>query len=237
MFKPAYKRILLKLSGESLMGGSSQGLNFEASQQIAFQIKKVLDLGVQVGLVIGGGNIFRGIQGDSSYCRSSLDQMGMLATVINGIMLSEAFTKLGCDCKVLSSVDVGFFVEKFDSKLAKKYLESGSICIFVGGTGNPYFSTDSAAALRALEINADILFKATKVDGIYDKDPKRDLTAKKYEAISYDDVLRLHLNVMDATAIALCRDNHLPIRVFNVFSNDNLMSAICNLPIGTLVEG
>lgn len=237
MLRPAYKRILLKLSGESLMGESSYGVDSSASFHIASQVKHLLDLQVQVGIVIGGGNFFRGASGPKAFSRSCLDQAGMLATVMNGLMLREVFEQLNVSCKLMSAFSCSTFVEPFDCKKALLYLQEGHCVIFVGGTGNPYFTTDSCASLRALEIGAECLFKATKVDGIYDKDPRKFSDAKKYQTITYDDVLRLNLQVMDATAIALCRENKMPIRVFNVFSNEDLFKAVCNQPVGTIVNG
>ena len=233
--KPAYKRILLKLSGESLMGGQSFGVDPEACFRVASQVQLLCQLGVQVGIVIGGGNIFRGAH--ASMERTSADHIGMLATIINGISLQQAFERIECESRIMSAIACDVMAESYSWKNALHYLEKGFVLIFVGGTGNPYFTTDSAAALRALEIQAEILLKATKVDGIYDKDPVKYPNAKKFDRITYSEVLSKQLQVMDATAIALCRENHIPIRVFNLFSNEDLMKAVCNEPVGTLVEG
>ncbi len=238
MKKAAYKRVLLKLSGESLMGSESFGVDPEACFRIASQVKRLTRLGVQVGVVIGGGNIFRGAHA-AKLCmeRTPADHMGMLATIINGISLQQAFERIECESRIMSAIACDVMAESYSWKNAIHYLEKGIVLIFVGGTGNPYFTTDSAAALRALEIQAEILFKATKVDGIYDKDPKKFNDAKKFDRITYSEVLASQLQVMDATAIALCRENHIPIRVFNLFSDEDLIKAVCNEPVGTLVEG
>lgn len=237
MPKPAYKRVLLKLSGESLMGDQKFGVDPENCFRIASKVRELCDLGVQVAIVIGGGNIFRGAHA-AKLCmeRTSADHIGMLATIINGISLQQAFERTECESRIMSAISCDVMAESYSWKNALKYLEKGIVLIFVGGTGNPYFTTDSAAALRALEIQAEILFKATKVDGIYDKDPMKFKQAKKFDKISYNEVLSLELQVMDATAIALCRENHIPIRVFNLFSDEDLIKAVCNQSVGTLVE-
>lgn len=238
MLKPAYKRILLKLSGESLMGSQQFGVDPEACFRVASQVKELCNLGVQVGIVIGGGNIFRGAHAHKLCMeRTSADHIGMLATIINGISLQQAFERIECESRIMSAIACDVMAESYSWKNALHYLEKGFVLIFVGGTGNPYFTTDSAAALRALEIQAEILFKATKVDGIYDKDPIAHPGALKFDRITYSEVLEKQLQVMDATAIALCRENHIPIRVFNLFSNEDLIKAVCNEPVGTLVEG
>ncbi len=238
MLKPAYKRILLKLSGESLMGSQQFGVDSEACFRVASQVRQLCQLGVQVGIVIGGGNIFRGAQANQLCMeRTSADHIGMLATIINGISLQQAFERIECESRIMSAIACDVMAESYSWKNALDYLEKGFILIFVGGTGNPYFTTDSAAALRALEIQAEILFKATKVDGIYDKDPIAHPDASKFDRITYTEVLEKQLQVMDATAIALCRENHIPIRVFNLFSEEDLIKAVCNQPVGTLVEG
>jgi len=238
MSKPAYKRILLKLSGESLMGGQPFGVDPEACYKIASQIKQLIHLGVQVGVVIGGGNIFRGAGAAKAYMeRTPADHIGMLATLINGISLQQAFERIECDSRIMSAISCDVMAESYSWKNALKYLEKNIVLIFVGGTGNPYFTTDSAASLRALEIQAEILFKATtKVDGIYDKDPVKYKNARKFDQISYNEVLANQLQVMDATAIALCRENRIPIRVFNLFEENALLNAVCNNAVGTLVR-
>lgn len=237
MIKPAYKRILLKLSGEALMGSQQYGIDPEACFRIATQVSQLTLAGVQVGIVIGGGNIFRGASHAKLRMeRTSADHIGMLATLINGITLQQAFERISCESRIMSAISCDVMAESFSWKNAHDYLSKGIVLIFVGGTGNPYFTTDSAAALRALEIQAEILFKATKVDGIYDKDPMKFKGAKKFDRISYSQVLNSDLQVMDATAIALCRENHIPIRVFNLFSEEDLLKAVCNQPVGTIVD-
>jgi uridylate kinase len=233
MSKPAYKRILLKLSGESLMGSQSFGIDPAACLRIASQVQELSRLGVQVGIVIGGGNIFRGAH--TKMERTPADHMGMLATIINGISLQQSFEKCGFESRIMSAIACDVMAEPYSWKNALAYLDKGLVLIFVGGTGNPYFTTDSAAALRALEIKAEAVLKATKVDGIYSKDPVKYADAKKYDRISYNEVLSLQLQVMDATAIALCRENKIPIRVFNLFEDGALVKAVCDSSIGTLV--
>ncbi|MBS0624501.1 MAG: UMP kinase [Verrucomicrobia bacterium] len=238
MAKPAYRRILLKLSGEALLGSQAYGVDPGACHKIASSVKELVQLGIQVAIVIGGGNIFRGIKGAASGMkRTPADQMGMLATLMNGIALQQAFDQIHCESRIMSAIDCRVMAEPFCWKEALKYLDSGRVLIFVGGTGNPYFTTDSAAALRALEIQAEVLLKATKVDGIYDKDPMKHSDAVKFERVSYSEVLAHKLQVMDATAIALCRENGIPIRVFNLFTEQALMKAVLNQSAGTLVEG
>lgn len=236
MKKPAYKRILLKLSGEALMGDQKYGVDPAACHKIATSIHELTKIGVQVGVVIGGGNIFRGAT-KSGMERTPADHIGMLATLINGISLQQAFEGIQCESRIMSAIACDVMAESYSWKDALKYLERGIVLIFVGGTGNPYFTTDSAAALRALEIQAEILMKATKVDGIYDKDPLKFPNAVKFDQVTYSEVLASQLQIMDATAIALCRENHLPIRVFDMFSDNSLRSAVFNQPVGTLVTG
>lgn len=237
MKKPAYKRILLKFSGEALMGDQHWGVDLEACQKIARSVAELTQLGVQVGVVIGGGNIFRGVKATKSGMqRTPADHIGMLATLINGIALQQAFEQVHCDSRIMSAITLDVMAESYSWKNAIKYLEKGMVLIFVGGTGNPYFTTDSAAALRALEIQADVLMKATKVDGIYNKDPVKYPDAVKYDRVTYSEVLASNLQVMDASAIALCRENKLPIRVFNMFDH-SLKAAVFNEPVGTLVIG
>lgn len=222
-----YRRVLIKLSGEALLGAQAFGLDSRACGQIAATIQQIASLGVQVGIVIGGGNIFRGNQ--LKMDRVVADQIGMLATLMNGMALSQALT---VPSRVLSAIPS--LAEPYSHAAALRYLEQGIITIFVGGTGNPYFTTDSAAALRALEIQADVLIKATKVDGIYNKDPLKYSEAIKFDRVTYSDVLAKQLEVMDATAIALCREKHMPIRVVNMHS---LIAAVRGETVGTLVEG
>jgi len=236
--RPAYKRVLLKLSGEALMGSQKFGVDPDACHKIAEAVKELTALGVQVGIVIGGGNIFRGVKGTHQGMeRTPADHIGMLATIINGISLQQAFEKINCDSRIMSAIACDVMAECYNWKNALKYLDQGIVLIFVGGTGNPYFTTDSAAALRAFEIKAEILLKATKVDGIYDKDPLKHSDAVKFDQVSYSQVLASNLRVMDGAAIALCRENEIPIRVFNIFSDHSLKKAVCGQLVGTIVEG
>lgn len=236
--QPIYKQVLLKLSGESLMGDHHFGIDETACRQVAGAIKEAHDLGVRMGIVIGGGNIFRGSQATAfGFMRTPADHIGMLATIINGMVLHQALASLGVKSRVMSALYADSLVEKYNWEKAVHYLEQGVIVIFVGGTGNPYFTTDSAAALKASEMNADILLKATKVDGIYSEDPKKNPEAKKYSELTYSEVLIQKLNVMDATAIALCRENNIPICVFNVFHPGAIAQAVCGEATGSLVRG
>jgi uridylate kinase len=234
--KTAYKRILLKLSGESLLGKYSFGIDPDVANFIAEEIKSVADLNVQIGIVVGGGNIFRGLEADSKGIdRTSADYMGMLATVINSLALQSALEMHGLPTRVQSAIAMHEIAEPFIQRRAVRHLEKGRIVIFAGGTGNPYFTTDTAAALRAMEIKADVIMKATKVDGVYDSDPVKNKFAKMFKKISYIGVLTKNLKVMDATAISLCRDNLLPIIVFNLQKKGNIRSVICGKKIGTYV--
>lgn len=234
--KAAYKRILLKLSGEALLGRQSTGVDPEVANFIADEIKSLSDLKVQVGIVIGGGNIFRGIEASAKGMdRTTADYMGMLATVINSLALQSALEARGLPTRVQSSIEMREIAEPFIQRRAVRHLEKGRIVIFAGGTGNPYFSTDTAASLRAMEIRADVIMKATKVDGVYNADPVKDKTAVMYKNISYIDVLTENLKVMDSTAITLCRDNSLPIVVFNMQKKGNIRGVICGKKIGTYV--
>lgn len=235
--KPMYRRVLIKLSGEALMGAQNFGIEHNACDAIARAIKEVYDLGVQVGVVVGGGNIFRGTQAkDFGFARTPADHIGMLATTINGLILQQSLSVLEVPSVVMSALS-NSFVEKYSWSQAMQEIQNGKIVIFVGGTGNPYFTTDSAAALRATEIGAEILMKATKVDGVYTDDPKKNPSAQKFEKLTYLDALSLELSVMDATAIALCRENKIPIYVFNLFQKGSFLSAICQGKGGTLVTG
>jgi uridylate kinase len=232
-----YKRILLKLSGEALMGSQKYGIDQPACQKIATDVVELCQLGVQVGIVIGGGNIFRGVKASAAGMkRTPADHIGMLATLINAIALQQAFEKLGYPSRIMSAIAVVGIAEAYSWQAALDTLKQGAVLIFAGGTGNPYFTTDSAAALRACEIQAEILLKATKVDGIYNKDPAKYPDARKFDRLSYSDVLTQQLGVMDAAAIALCRENRLPICVFNVFSDRSLKKAVFSEPVGTIVE-
>ena len=236
--KVVYKRILLKLSGEALLGKQSSGVDPEVANYIAAEIKSLADLNVQIGIVVGGGNIFRGLEASSKGMdRTSADYMGMLATVINSLALQSALEMSGIATRVQSAIKMHQIAEPFIQRRAIRHLEKGRIVIFAGGTGNPYFTTDTAASLRAMEIKADVIMKATKVDGVYDRDPVKDKNAVMFENIKYIDVLTKNLKVMDATAISLCRDNSLPIIVFNLQKKGNIRSAICGKKIGTYIGG
>jgi uridylate kinase len=234
--KPAYKTVLLKLSGEALMGEQEFGISSEVITSYANQIKEVTELGVELAVVIGGGNIFRGLSGSSQGIdRVTGDHMGMLATVINSLALQNAIEKIGVECRVQSAIEMPKIAEPFIKRKAQRHLSKGRVVIFGGGTGNPYFTTDTAAALRAIEINADVVMKATKVDGIYDKDPMKYSDAKKYMEVTYTEVLNKDLKVMDATAISLCRENKLPIIVFDSVTAGNIVKVICGEKLGTTV--
>lgn len=234
--KPVYKRILLKLSGEALAGKQNTGINTQVIKQIAQDVAEVHRAGVQIGLVIGGGNIFRGLAASAEGMdRASSDYMGMLATVINSLALQDALEKEGVPTRVQSAISMDAIAEPYIRRRAVRHLEKGRLVIFGAGTGNPYFTTDTAASLRAMEINAEVLMKATKVDGIYDKDPAKHQDAQKYERISYIDVLNKGLQVMDSTAISLCMDNKLPIMTFDLTKPGNVLRAVTGQNIGTTV--
>ncbi|MEN6509037.1 MAG: UMP kinase [Smithella sp.] len=234
--KAAFKRILLKLSGEALLGKQSTGVDPDVANYIADEIKSLSDLKIQIGIVIGGGNIFRGIEASAKGMdRTTADYMGMLATVINSLALQSALEMRGLATRVQSSIEMREIAEPFIQRKAVRHLEKGRIVIFAGGTGNPYFSTDTAASLRAMEIQADVIMKATKVDGVYNADPVKNRSAVMFKKISYIDVLTKNLKVMDSTAITLCRDNSLPIVVFNLQKKGNIRSVVCGKRIGTYV--
>jgi uridylate kinase len=236
MSKPAYKRILLKLSGESFLGDISSGIDFGRALAIAREIKAVHDLGVDVAVMIGGGNLFRGAMGTKvGIDQASADQMGMLATVINGIALQSALDKAGADSRHVSSIEIKSVAEPFIRRRVIRHLEKGRIIIFSAGIGCPFFTTDTAAAQRALEIGAEIIFKATKVEGVYTSDPMTDKSARKFKSIRYIDVIKKGLKVMDATAISLCKDNDMPILVFALGGGGNIMRAVLGEKIGTRV--
>jgi uridylate kinase len=236
--RPKYSRILLKLSGEALGGGSGLGISAEAVQSMAEQICEVRELGCQVVVVVGGGNIFRGLSGSKRGIeRATGDYMGMLATIINSLALQDALEKLGAPTRVQSAIAMSQIAEPFIRRRAVRHLEKGRVVIFGGGTGNPYFSTDTAAALRANEIGAEVILKATKVDGIYDCDPKKNSKAKRFAQISYIDALQRRLEVMDSTAFSLCMDNKMPIIVFDFFKQHNLRRVVLGDKVGTLVTG
>jgi uridylate kinase len=233
-----YKRILLKLSGEALGGEAGIGINPDAVHDMARQIGEVRELGVQVVIVMGGGNIFRGLQGsERGIERATGDYMGMLATIINSLALQDALEKNGIATRVQSAISMAQVAEPFIRRRAVRHLEKGRVVIFGGGTGNPYFSTDTAAALRANEIGAEVILKATKVDGIYDSDPKKNPKAKRFTQISYLDALQKQLKVMDSTAFSLCMDNKMPIIVFDLFKAHNLKRVVTGDNVGTLVTG
>jgi uridylate kinase len=235
--KPRYGRILLKLSGEALMGGRSYGIDPEILKEIAQQMLDVHEMGVQVAIVIGGGNIFRGVSGASQGMdRSTADYMGMLATVINALALQQALEKIGVATRVLSAIDMKEVAEPYIRRRAIRHLEKGRIVIFGAGTGLPFFTTDTTAALRAVEVGAEVIMKATKVDGVYDSDPEKNPFAKKYDRISFTEVLHKDLKVMDATAISLARDQNIRIVVFNLRKQGNIRDAVLGQPIGTVVE-
>ncbi|TAM45047.1 MAG: UMP kinase [Gammaproteobacteria bacterium] len=233
----AYRRVLLKLSGEALMGSDAYGINPETLARLAAEIKSVVEAGVQVGVVIGGGNIFRGVAGSAQGMeRASADYMGMLATVINALALQNAFEREGVVTRVQSAIRMDQVVEPYVRRRAIRHLERGRVVIFAAGTGNPFFTTDTAATLRGIEIGADIVFKATKVDGVYDRDPVRHPEAKRYDVITYGEVLAKRLGVMDATAIALCREQNMPLRVFSINKPGSLKRAALGENEGTLVK-
>jgi uridylate kinase len=238
MDRPAYRRVLLKLSGESFMGNLSSGIDPEVVEVVAGEIREVAALGVQLGIVIGGGNIFRGMTASAKGMdRTTADYMGMLATVINSLALQSALEHVGVPTRVQTAIEMREIAEPFIQRRAVRHLEKGRVVIFAAGTGNPFFTTDTAATLRAVEIKADIILKATKVDGVYDRDPVQYADAVMYEKISYTDVLTKNLKVMDASAISLCRDNGLPLNVFNLQKAGNIKRVICGEPVGTMVGG
>jgi uridylate kinase len=234
---PRYKRILLKLSGEALMGDDAYGINRETLWRIVNEVKTVADLGVEIGVVIGGGNIFRGMAGASTGMdRATADYMGMLATVMNAMALADAMRQANLQARVQSALNIEQVVEPYIRGKAIRYLEEGKVVVFGAGTGNPFFTTDTAAALRGTEIAAEIVLKATKVDGIYTADPKLDPTATRFARISFDEAIGRNLKVMDATAFALCRDQKLPINVFSIFKSGALKRVVMGEDEGTLVH-
>jgi uridylate kinase len=234
---PAYKRILLKLSGEALMGDDAFGINRATIVRMVEEIADVTRLGVQVAVVIGGGNIFRGVAGGAvGMDRATADYMGMLATVMNSLALADSMEKAGLVARVMSAIAIEQVVEPYVRPKALQYLEEGKVVIFAAGTGNPFFTTDTAAALRGAEIGAEIVLKATKVDGVYTADPKNDPAAQLYSSISFDEAMSKNLQVMDATAFALCRDQKLPIKVFSIFKNGALRRVVLGADEGTLVH-
>lgn len=237
MATPKYQRILLKLSGEALMGDDSYGINRPTIQRIAAEIKDVADLGVAIGIVIGGGNIFRGVSTSAAGMdRATADYMGMLATVMNSLALQDALSKAGLIPRVQSAINIESVVEPYVRPKAMQYLEEGKVVVFAAGTGNPFFTTDTAAALRGAEIGAEIVLKATKVDGVYTADPATDKTATRYHQLSFDEAIVKNLKIMDATALALCRDQKLPIKVFSIFKQGALKRVVLGEDEGTLVH-
>src|SRR5437667_1467899 len=234
---PAYKRILLKLSGEALMGDESYGIDPVVAAQIARDVAEIQGMGVETAIVIGGGNIFRGLAASAKGMdRATADYMGMLATVINGLAMQDALEHVGINTRVASAIEMRAVAEPFIRRRAVRHLEKGRVVVFAAGTGNPYFTTDTAAALRAMEMKADVILKGTKVAGIYTADPMLNPSATKYDNISYLEVIDKGLKVMDATAITLCMDNRLPIVVFNLSQPGNLRRVICGEPVGTTVK-
>lgn len=235
--RPVYKRVLLKLSGEALMGRESYGIDPEMIARIASDIRDVNALGVEIAVVIGGGNIFRGAGlAQAGMDRVTGDHIGMLATVINALAMQDALERLDVFCRVMSALKINQVCEDYIRRRAVRHLEKGRVVVFAAGTGNPFFTTDTAASLRAIEIGADVMFKATRVDGVFDADPLTSPSAKRYERITYDQVFTQNLAVMDATAIVMCRDNGIPLQVFNLHNDGELMRAIVGEPVGTIVE-
>ncbi len=234
---PAYKRILLKLSGEALMGDDAFGINRATIERMVQEIAEVSRLGVEVAIVIGGGNIFRGVAGGSvGMDRATADYMGMLATVMNSLALADALNKTGAVARVMSAIAIDQVVEPYVRPKALQYLEEGKVVVFAAGTGNPFFTTDTAAALRGAEVGAEVVLKATKVDGVYTADPKKDPKATRYTALTFDEAMAKNLQVMDATAFALCRDQNLPVKVFSIFKTGALRNVVLGGDEGTLVH-
>lgn len=233
--EPKFKRLLLKLSGEVLAGEQKHGFDFNVVNNICNAVKQVTDAGVQVGIVVGGGNFWRG-RSSGDMDRSRADNIGMLATVMNSLALQEGFLQAGVDARVMSAIEMTGVAEPFMRDNAVRHLEKGRVVIFAGGTGNPFFSTDSGAALRAAQINADVLLKATNVDGVYDKDPNKFSDAVKFDEITHNELLEKHLAVMDTAAAAICQENNIPILVFNLNNTDNIFKAVCGENTGTIVR-
>lgn len=237
MEKPKYRKILLKISGEALLGDKSFGIDNKIIEQIAEELKEIHELGVKVGIVIGGGNIFRGVAGEKQGMdRARADHIGMLATLINSLVLQDALFLKNLPCRVMSALEVIKVSESYIREKALTHLEKGRILILACGTGNPFFTTDTAAVLRSLELKAEILFKATKVDGVYDKDPIKDPTAKKYDILTFDEALQKNLKVMDTTAFSLAKDYKMPILVFNILKYGNIKKAVLGENVGTLIK-
>lgn len=237
MSKPAYKRILLKLSGEILAGERGYGIDPTITSEICNKIKTVLDMGIEVGIVIGGGNIFRGISAAANGMdRVAGDYLGMMATIMNSVALQSALEKLNCDTRVMSALSITQLAEPYIRRRATRHLEKGRVVVFAGGTGNPYFTTDTAAVLRAIEINADVVIKGTKVDGVYTDDPMVNSKATRYDSLSYKEVIEKELRVMDLTAVTLCKENNLPIIVFDISSKTGLIDIVNSISVGTTVS-
>ena len=237
MSKPAYKRILLKLSGEILAGERGYGIDPTITSEICNKIKTVLDMGIEVGIVIGGGNIFRGISAAANGMdRVAGDYLGMMATIMNSVALQSALEKLDCDTRVMSALSITQLAEPYIRRRATRHLEKGRVVVFAGGTGNPYFTTDTAAVLRAIEINADVVIKGTKVDGIYTDDPMINSDATRYDSLTYKEVIQKELRVMDLTAVTLCKENNLPIIVFDISSKTGLIDIVNSISVGTTVS-
>jgi uridylate kinase len=235
---PRYRRVLLKIGGEALAADAGYGIDPPMLVRVAHEIKEIQDLGCEVAVVVGGGNIFRGVAASAEGMnRTTADYMGMLATVINSLAMQEALEKINIPTRVMSALAIAQVAEPYIRRRATRHLEKGRVIIFAAGTGNPYFTTDTAASLRAMEINAEIIFKATKVDGIYDADPMKVKNAKRYQQLTYIEVLQQNLKVMDSTAISLCMDNRLPILVFSLLEPGNIRRAVMGEPVGTLVHG
>ncbi len=236
MNQPKYKRILLKLGGESLQGPEGHGISLDMAKNVALEIKSIVDLGIEVAVVIGGGNIFRGLSGaEGGLDRATSDYMGMLATIMNSMALQDALEKQSVHTRVLSAIEMHQLAEPYIRRRAMRHLEKGRVVIFAAGTGNPFFTTDTAASLRAMEIKAEVIMKATKVDGVYDKDPKKHKDAVRFEELTFLDVLNRGLKVMDSTSISLCMDHGLPIIVFDLFESGNVKRVVLGEKIGTLV--
>ena len=237
MDQPVYKRVLLKISGEALAGDKHFGLDFQVMGRVADVIKKCVDMGVQVGIVIGGGNFWRGVKDGEGYIeRTRADHMGMLATAMNCMAMADVLEQKGVDVRVQTALEIRAVAEPYIRARAIRHLEKGRVVIFGAGTGNPYFSTDTAAVLRAAEIDADVILLAKNVDGVYSADPVKDPTAVKYDSISYDDVLAQHLMVMDTTATSLSMDNHIPVLLFALKDPENIIRAVCGEKVGTIVK-
>ena len=236
--KPVFHRILLKLSGEALVGEGEYGISPAVVETVAAEVKELRELGVDVAIVIGGGNIYRGVAASAQGMdRTSADHMGMLATVINSLALQDALEKMGIFTRVMSAIEMHQIAEPYIRRRAVRHLEKGRVVIFAGGTGNPFFTTDTAAALRAMEVKAQVILKATKVDGVYNTDPMIHKKAKKFKELSYIEVLKKGLKIMDATAVSLCMDNHLPVVVFNLTKRGNIKRVVLGHKIGTVIRG